>query len=112
LPLSRLFTRKELAEVYADYLPNLPPDQWRRIRGEQEIIVCHEPEQAVATLPLLLGDKADRERLLALLGHLLVDERVLGTGPTEAQRAMFERIRSILTKQSTREQAASAVSRS
>jgi pimeloyl-ACP methyl ester carboxylesterase len=112
LPLSRLFTRKELAETYADYLPQLPPDQWRRIRGEQEIIVNHEPEQAIATLPVLLGDTTERERLLTLLGHLLADERVLGTRPTEAQRIMFERIRSILTKQSTSEQPAAVASHS
>ncbi|MFC4525057.1 DUF3141 domain-containing protein [Dyella halodurans] len=104
LPLSRLFTRKELAQAYADYLPDLPPDQWRRIRGEQEIIVRHEPVQAIATLPLLLGDKGDRERFLTLFGHLLTDERVLGTRPTEAQRVMFERIRTMLAKHAVREQ--------
>ena len=32
----------------------LPPDEARRIRGEQEIIVRYEPERALATLPQLL----------------------------------------------------------
>jgi hypothetical protein len=111
LPLSRLVTRKELAEVYADYLPDLPADQWRRIRGEQEIIASYEPEQAIATLPLLLADKTDRKRLLTLMDQLLTDERVLSTSPTEAQRVMFERIRSVLTKNSARERPAAALVR-
>ena len=29
---------------YRDLLPAMPPDQWRRIRGEQEIIVRYEPD--------------------------------------------------------------------
>jgi pimeloyl-ACP methyl ester carboxylesterase len=111
LPLSRLVMRKELEEAYADYLPDLPPDQWRRIRGEQEIIVRYEPEQAIATLPLLLADKTDRKRLLTLLDQLLTDERVLSESPTEAQRVMFERIRSALTKNSARERPAAALVR-
>ena len=41
-------------------LPAMPPDQWRRIRGEQEIIVRYEPEQALATLPKLLADRLAR----------------------------------------------------
>ena len=36
---------------YRELLPAMPPDQWRRVRGEQEIIVRYEPEQALATLP-------------------------------------------------------------
>jgi hypothetical protein len=111
LPLSRLVTRKELTEAYADYLPELAPDQWRRIRGEQEIIVSYEPEQALATLPLLLADKADRKRLLALMDELQTDTRVRSTGPTEAQRAMFERIRELLTNHSTRKRPVAALER-
>ena len=69
-------------------------DEWRRIRGEQEIIVRYEPEQALATLPALLREPADRERLLTLLDKLLADERVQGTTPTDASSsAMLERIR-------------------
>ncbi|CAB3792170.1 hypothetical protein LMG28614_03463 [Paraburkholderia ultramafica] len=111
LPLSRLVTRKELTEAYADYVPQLSPDQWRRIRGEQEIIVSYEPEQALATLPLLLADKADCKRLLTLMDELQTDKRVRSTSPTEAQRVMFERIRDVLTNHSARKRPAAALAR-
>ncbi|RZA35940.1 MAG: DUF3141 domain-containing protein, partial [Lysobacteraceae bacterium] len=96
LPLTRLVKRKELAKSYAEYLPDVPLDQWRRLRGEQEIITRYEPEQAIATLPHLLRDPEDRERLLKLLEKLMVDERVQTTPPTEAQLAMVERLRDML----------------
>jgi hypothetical protein len=96
LPLSRLVMRKELAETYAGYLPILPLDQWRRVRGEQEIIARYEPEQAISTLPLLLDNLADRERLLTLLDQLMADERVQTAQPTPEQLSMLDRIRGVL----------------
>ena len=48
LPLSRLQLAHELIEDYRDLLPELAPDEVRRIAGEQEIIARYEPEQAVA----------------------------------------------------------------
>jgi hypothetical protein len=96
LPLSRLEMRQELVKAYADYLPQVPPHRWRSIRGTQEIIARLEPEQAVATLPALLEDPADRERLLGLIDKLTADRRVLQAEPTEAQRDMVERIRRVL----------------
>jgi hypothetical protein len=112
LPLSRLVTRKELAEAYADYLPEVPPEQWRRIRGEQEIIVSFEPEQALATLPLLIADKNDRARFVTLLDALMTDQRVQSTSPTQAQRAMLDRIRKLLAAKPARGRAAPALARS
>ncbi|MEW9582490.1 DUF3141 domain-containing protein [Paraburkholderia sp. DGU8] len=112
LPLSRLVTRKELAQAYANYLPDLPPDQWRRIRGEQELIVSFEPEEAIATLPVLVADKKDRARLVTLLDELLTDEQVQSTHPTEAQRAMFGRIREVLGTKPARSGTAAAIARS
>ncbi|MFC2972291.1 DUF3141 domain-containing protein [Azotobacter bryophylli] len=96
LPLSLLATRQEVARDYAELLPELPPAQWRRLRGEQEIVVRYEPERALATLPDLLADPDDRERLLTLLDRLMQDERVQRAEPTAEQRAMLERIRSLL----------------
>jgi hypothetical protein len=96
LPLSRVVLRQELAKDYADLLPSLPFEQWRRVRGEQEIIARYEPEQAIDALPDLLGERADRERLFKLFDRLLADERVQRSKPTEGQKAMLDRIRGVL----------------
>ncbi|MEX3916565.1 DUF3141 domain-containing protein [Paraburkholderia sp. BR10872] len=101
LPLARLALRHELAKDYAAYLPQLPGDQWRRVRGEQEIIVRYEPEQALATLPHLLADPQDREKLLELAEKLLDDKRVQEAGPTAAQLSMLDKIRSSLPLERT-----------
>ena len=99
LPLARLNMRQELAQDYAAYLPDLPLDQWRRVRGKQEIIARYAPEQAIDTLPQLLADREDRERLLTLLEKLLADTRIQRSEPTGAQKAMYERIRRTLLPQ-------------
>ena len=96
LPLSRLQLKQELIADYSELLPAVTMDQARRIRGEQEIVVRYEPDKAVETLPALLGDHADRERLLTLLERLLADERVQRVKPTAEQLAMVERIRAVL----------------
>jgi hypothetical protein len=70
LLLSRLQMRQELKADYQALLPAMPPDQWRRIRGEQEIIVRYEPEQALATLPKLLARRGDRDKLVTLVRRL------------------------------------------
>ena len=74
----------------ASCCPTCRCDQWRRVRGEQEIIVRYEPEQAIATLPELLADRADRERLLTLLDRLLADERMQRVKPSTEQLAMLQ----------------------
>jgi hypothetical protein len=92
LLLSRLQMRQELMADYRELLPAMPPDQWRRIRGEQEIIVRYEPERAVATIPQLLADPADRDRLVALARRLLADERVQHNGASPEQLRMLRTI--------------------
>jgi hypothetical protein len=98
LPLSRLEMRQELADEYADLLPQVAPFEWRTIRGEQEIIAHYEPERAVATLPLLLADEADRARLLTLIDRIVSDRRVQEARPSAGQVAMVERIRKVLAQ--------------
>ena len=96
IPLSRMELKEELIKEYRSLLPDLSRDQMRRIRGEQDIIVRYEPEQAIETLPQLLCDTADRERLLKLLDHLLTDRRILGRVTPERQR-MVKRIQDCLS---------------
>ncbi len=62
IPLSRLEFRRDMAQEYAEFMPAIPREQMRRIRGEQDIIVRYEPERALETLPKLLADPADRDR--------------------------------------------------
>src|SRR4030095_11813837 len=82
----------ELMSDYKDLLPAMPPEQWRRVRGEQEIIVRYEPEQALATLPKLLAPRADPEKLVTLVQRLLADERVQRAKPSTEQLAMIDHI--------------------
>ncbi|GAB3762521.1 hypothetical protein GCM10028796_14410 [Ramlibacter monticola] len=93
LPLARLQLKKELLGDYKELLPQIPMDEARRVRGAQELIVRYAPEQAIQTLPRLLRNPADRDRLLALLDRVLKDERVQKLKPLPEQLAMLERIR-------------------
>jgi pimeloyl-ACP methyl ester carboxylesterase len=104
LPLSRLQLAGELIEEYRELLPDIPPDEARRIGGEQEIIARYEPEKAVKTLPALLADRKDRERLLTLLERVLADKRVQRIQPSPEQKAMLARIRSVLGSAGLRSQ--------
>jgi hypothetical protein len=92
LPLSRLQLKHALMDDYRDLLPDLPPDQWRRVRGEQEIIVRYEPDKALATLPRLLATPSDRQRLATLVRRLLDDARLQGRTPTDEQLAIVDAI--------------------
>jgi hypothetical protein len=96
LPLSRLALAHDMIEEYRDVLPELAPDEARRIGGEQEIIARYEPERAVETLPVLLANRKDRDRLLALLERVLADRRVQSIEPSAEQKAMLARIRAVL----------------
>ena len=108
LPLSRVVMRQELAKDYADLLPSLSAEKWRRIRGEQEIIARYEPEQAIDALADLLADRADRERLCTLIDRLLADKRVQQSKPTAGQMAMLDRVRGVLKVEKARRPRANA----
>jgi hypothetical protein len=92
LLLSRLQMKQELIKEYKDLLPAMASDQWRRVRGEQEIIVRYAPDEALATLPELLRNVDDRKRLVTLVQRLLADERVQRATPSNEQLAMIENI--------------------
>jgi hypothetical protein len=94
--LASLQMRQELMTDYADLLPRLPPDQWRRIRGEQDIVVRYEPQKALATLPDLLARPADREKLVAVARRLLADERLQRQKPSEQQQRTLRSIAEVL----------------
>jgi hypothetical protein len=92
-PLEQVRLRQELAEEFAEFLPDVARDHQRRLRGEQDIIVRYEPERALETLPELLAKPAERARLRSFLERLLADKRMAEYKPTEAQLAMLKKIR-------------------
>jgi pimeloyl-ACP methyl ester carboxylesterase len=96
VPLARLEAGEQMTKDYKEFLPAVPLEQMRRIAGEQEIIATYEPDQAIATLPALLPQREDRDRLLTLLERLENDERVRHDGLTSEQRTMLERVRKAL----------------
>jgi hypothetical protein len=96
MPLERLHMRRELIDDYRELLPETAPDEQRRIRGEQDIVVRYERDRALATLPRLLESRADRTRLLTLFDRLLADKRIQSLAPTDGQKAMFKRIDAVL----------------
>jgi hypothetical protein len=100
LPLSRLQLKKELLADYKEFLPDLPADMARRIRGEQDVIVTYERDAAIEALPKLLTNLDDRERFLTLLERLPADARVQADGVTSEQTATLERIRRVLAADS------------
>jgi len=101
LPLSRLHLKKDLLADYKEFLPDLPSDISRRIRGEQDIIVTYEREASIVALPKLLSSGEDRKRFLMLLDRLPSDSRLQAEGVTPEQKATLERIRGVLAKHPT-----------
>ncbi|MEJ2387546.1 MAG: DUF3141 domain-containing protein [Chromatiaceae bacterium] len=96
IPLARLELEETLIGDYRDLLPDLSGDAMRRIRAEQEIIVQYEPERALETLPQLLREPGDRDRLRTLLERLLADPRLPRGDVNPAQEERIGRIRALL----------------
>jgi len=96
VPLSRLQDGLQMVKDYREFLPSVPLEQMRRIAGEQEIIATYETDKAIATLPALLPERKERERLLALLERLESDPRVRDDGLTPEQLTMLARVRAVL----------------
>jgi hypothetical protein len=92
--------RLELVEQFIRHdetLSGLSAEEIRRIKAEQAVIAELEPERGLRTLPKLLSDPADRQRVLEVL-----DEAVAAVKPTAAQQATVDRVREILGNGSTR----------
>jgi pimeloyl-ACP methyl ester carboxylesterase len=96
LPLSRVEARHRFAVENLELLPDIELADLRRIEGSQEIIVRLATERAVQTLPALVVDPADRERLITLIERAIAfhssGERWLGA----EQRSLLARIRATL----------------
>jgi hypothetical protein len=71
----------------------LAPEEIRQIVREQSRIVQTDADQAIATLPHLLPQAADREDALAMI-HKAVD--TIGRELKPQERAVLERVTDIL----------------
>jgi pimeloyl-ACP methyl ester carboxylesterase len=97
VPLARIERKAQMVKEYADVLPDLSAHEWKLVRAQQGIIVRFEPEQALATLPRLLADPADRERFLSVVERIVTD-REFAAEPSTEQLEMAKRIRKVLGK--------------
>jgi hypothetical protein len=97
IPLALVELQAELMKDYASLLPALPPETWRRIRGEQDLVVRYARQRAVETLPALLADPGERERFLALVVKLDADPRLLGHPPSAHDRAVVAEVLKVLS---------------
>jgi uncharacterized protein DUF3141 len=96
IPLARLDLKRELVKKYDELLPRVEAAEWRRVRGEQEVIASLEPERALAALGALIPKAADRTRLMTLLDHMIDEGETHGVAPTPEQHAVLARVREIL----------------
>lgn len=94
IPLSRIELKDAFVERNADLLPEMPWNEWRLIRGRQDLIVQFEPERALEAMSTLLSDEGDRARYLTLLERLASDPDFPGL--EKEQIEMFERIFEVL----------------
>jgi pimeloyl-ACP methyl ester carboxylesterase len=96
-PLARLQLTQELAEKFSDLLPDMTRQQQRRIRGMQDLIVRHDPERALSTLPQLLTEYTARKRLRTLLARVMADEGVRQLNLVPQQLEKIQRIVKLLS---------------
>jgi len=96
IPLARIESKRDLVRDYADLLPRLSSDEWRRTRGRQDIIVRYARDRALETLPALLAEPRDRERFHTLLDRLAADPRLLGRVSSASDRAVIAAVRRLL----------------
>jgi pimeloyl-ACP methyl ester carboxylesterase len=95
-PLAMVHLKRELVEKFAHLLPDTTPEQQRRIRGVQDLIVRNNPDRALKTLPRLLAIPADQARLCTLLECVMSEEGVRQLNLVREQLEKIRRIRKIL----------------
>jgi hypothetical protein len=87
-------------------LPAIELADLRRVEGEQEIIVRYAPQRALETLPALVRDPADRERLLTLIERAAAFQDPRGAWLNDEQRRLLNRILAALAAPAIRLRAA------
>jgi pimeloyl-ACP methyl ester carboxylesterase len=96
LELVRLERNAALIKAFQDLLPALPDFEMRRVSGQQAIVCTHDREGAIETLPSLVADPSDRDRLLSLLDLIVNDSRIDTASVTDEQRDTYRRILGVL----------------
>lgn len=96
LPLDTLHLKHELVADYHDLLPEQTPDETRRLRGRQDILVSQDRDRAISTLPDLLQNPADRKRFVSLLERLQSDPRLAEAQPSQNQLSLLAALRELL----------------
>jgi pimeloyl-ACP methyl ester carboxylesterase len=97
LPLSGVEARHAFALGNVELLPKMAFADLRRVEGEQDIIVREARERAIQTLPALVREPADAERLGLLLERAAAFRNESGGyWLNEEQRALAARIREAL----------------
>ncbi|MGH8673393.1 MAG: DUF3141 domain-containing protein, partial [Burkholderiales bacterium] len=111
LPLARVEARHRFAVENLELLPDIELADLRRIEGSQEIIVRLAPERALSTLPALVRERADRDRLVTLIERAI--EFRSGGEPWlgEEQRSLLGKIRETLLEPELRVRDPNAVDR-
>jgi hypothetical protein len=102
LPLADVEARHAFAVQNLELLPAIELADLRSIEGEQEIMVRYAPERALDTLPALVREPADRERLLTLIDRAATYQDARGTWLNDEQRGLLKRMRVALSAPATR----------
>ena len=96
IPLARIEARHRFAVENLELLPEIDLADLRRIEGSQEIVVQHAPARALATLPLLVKNAADRDRLVTLIERAIDFRTDAQQWLRDEQRALLRQIRETL----------------
>jgi len=86
-----------------DIISKMSEDELRRIRNEQVVIVEFEPRRALDSLPHLLANDADKQKVFLLLERAKAE-----LGLNQKQMTIIEKIRKILGSQSPKLERGSA----